>query len=237
MQEDEERLRRAAKQWVRQHKKQLTKMFCDDSAYPREESPVTIFMAGTPGAGKTEFSKSLIETFDRKMVRIDADEIREMMREIGYNGKNSPIFQEAVTVAVSNLYHHVVNNGQSALLDGTFAYSNWRQNIEASLFKERIVELYYLYQEPEVAWRYVKRRENKQGRAVPREIFVHDYFASIKNVEDAIQKYGGKLAVNFARHDYENNKYDVIISVTNIASHIPKVYSKEQLESLIQENG
>ncbi len=191
-------------------------------------------MAGTPGAGKTEFSKSLITTFGYAIIRIDADEIREMMREIGYNGKNAALYQPAVSGAVSNLYSHVLAKKQSALIDGTFAYSDWRQKLDESLKNNRIVEIYYLYQDPEVAWRFVKARERKQGRVVPKEVFIHDYFACIENVTKAKELYGNKLTIYFVKHDYEKSSEYVMIDAHSIADNLPKAYTKDELESLIK---
>ncbi len=56
------------------------------------EKAVAIFMAGSPGAGKTEFSKYFLEKefgVD-SIVRIDPDEIRETLP--GYNGENAYLF-------------------------------------------------------------------------------------------------------------------------------------------------
>ncbi len=234
MSESSDEVQKRAKHWLKQNKRQLKESFCDPVDYPKDKEPVTVFMAGTPGAGKTEFSKSLVETFQKSMVRIDADEIREMMRDIGYNGKNASLYQQAVTAAVSNLYSHVVRNGQSALLDGTFAYANWRVNIESSLQKKRLVEIYYLYQDPEIAWKFVKLREKKQGRAVPREVFIKDYFLSIENVQKAKEIFGDKITVYFAKHNYEKHLEYVIVDVSSIADHLPKVYTNDELEDLIK---
>ena len=193
-------------------------------------------MAGTPGAGKTEFSKSLVATFDNQMVRLDADEIREMMREIGYNGSNADLYQAAVSGAVSNLQSHIIKNKQSAVIDGTFAYTNWRQKIDNSLKAKRLVEIYYLYQDPEVAWRYVKLREKKQGRSVPKKIFIDDYFSCIKNVNKAKEIYDNNVTVYFAKHNYEKRLEYVIVNVSNIAEHLPNVYTRDELESLIEQD-
>jgi UDP-N-acetylglucosamine kinase len=225
---------KAARHWLKQNKKQLLEAFCNDESYPAEAKPVTIFMAGSPGAGKTEFSKSIIETFGSIMVRIDADDIREMMREIGYNGKNAALYQTAVSGAVSNLYSHILKNQQSALIDGTFAYENWQQKVDDSLRTNRLVEIYYLYQDPEVAWNFVKKREEYEGRAVPRRIFIKDYFSSIKNVSEALSKYGDRITVHFAKHNYENAKdYDIVVNIRSIADHLPKAYTRDELQGLI----
>jgi len=226
-------IQRTALQWVRANRKKLNVTFCDPLDYKDEPYPSTTFMAGTPGAGKTEFSKSLVGTFDHHIVRIDADEIREMMREIGYNGKNASLFQRAVGAAVNNMYGYVLKKRQSVVIDGTFAYGNWRENIERSLQNNRLVEIYYLYQEPEVAWNFVKQREQKQGRVVPGDVFIHDYYASIENVTKAKEVFGEKLQIYFAKHNYKKEVEYVIVNIKKVEEHLPKMYTKEELREII----
>ena len=45
-----------------------------------DAEPVSIFMAGSPGAGKTEASKALVREF-RDPVRIDPDELRSEFKQ------------------------------------------------------------------------------------------------------------------------------------------------------------
>ena len=42
--------------WIKKHKKDLFLKFADISLYEQDPYPTTVFMAGSPGAGKTEFS-------------------------------------------------------------------------------------------------------------------------------------------------------------------------------------
>lgn len=223
-----------AKQWVKENRRPLIAKFCDPNTYPSSKSPVTIFMAGTPGAGKTEFSISLLEKFDGTFVRIDADEIREMMREIGYNGQNAEIFQPAANKAVNILFDYSnKKGGQNVLLDGTFAYGNWRENVERSIDHGRKIEIYYLYQDPEIAWDYVKKREHEQGRVVPLEAFVKSYDDSVINAQRAIKDYGKYITVYFAKNDYTKNVESIAVDVDDIEKLLPKRYTKEELQELL----
>lgn len=231
MDEDHQALK--AKQWVRANKKRLYDTFCDLKKYPKTKQPITVFMAGTPGAGKTEFSKSLIDAFDHPIIRIDADEIREMMRDIGYTGANAHIYQQAVGAAVNNMYGHVIKRSQSALVDGTFAYDNWRENIDRSLRQGRLVEIYYIYQDPDIAWKYVKDRESQQGRAVPGSIFIRDYYASIENVQKAKNVFGNQVHLYLAKHNYQKEIEYVIVNIAKLATHLPKIYTVEELQAII----
>jgi predicted ABC-type ATPase len=229
----EERIKKSAQQWARANKKRLKASFCDPTVFVPQKTPVTIFMAGTPGAGKTEFSKNLVQIFGNHIVRIDADEIRDMMKEIGYNGQNSLLYQNGVGIAVNDLYRSSIKQRQSVLIDGTFAYSGWRANIDMSLADNRPVEIYYLYQEPRIAWDFVKKREAAQGRVVPRGVFVKDYATSIDNVCKAKEVYGDKVTIYYAKNNYQKSLEYVKINVGLITDFIPHVYNSNELESMI----
>ena len=64
--------------------------FADATEHVADELPTTLFMAGSPGAGKTEISKRLVPRFKQKPIRIDADEIRTLCP--GYAGNNAHAF-------------------------------------------------------------------------------------------------------------------------------------------------
>ena len=58
--------------------------------YEVEELPVSVFMAGSPGAGKTESSVRLLEDFQKtsggqRVMRIDPDEFRKEFISCGYS--------------------------------------------------------------------------------------------------------------------------------------------------------
>ncbi len=230
----EEKLRAKADQWVRANRKKLIHDICNPKNIVPVDNPVTIFMAGTPGAGKTEFSVNLIQSFGGNFVRIDADEIREMMRTIGYTGANSQLFQKAAAKAVNILFDHANKSGQNVLLDGTFAYGDWKLNVQRSLDKHRKVEIYYLYQDPLIAWEYVLRRKEKEGgRVVPEDVFVQSYQQSVKNVQSAKDIFGDKITLYFAKNDYTKRVESIKVDVANIEKLLPKTYTSNDLKDAI----
>lgn len=237
MASSEDKLRAQAKQWVKVNRKKLIAEFCNQDQFPKTDNPVTIFMAGSPGAGKTELSQSLSDEFGGGFVRIDADEIREKMRAIGYNGKNSDIFQDAANKAVNLLFDYAnKKGGQNVILDGTFAYGNWRENVERSIAHERTVDIYYLYQDPTRAWDFVQRRASKDGgRYVPKAVFMQAYIEAIKNVRKAKQLFGNKITVYFAKNNYQKNIEKIVVDVDDIDKYLPKMYTLEELEARLDE--
>ena len=66
-----------ALRFARSNKKSIAKRLTDKAIYPSEESPVSVFMAGSPGAGKAEASLALVNLCaDTPILGIDPDELR-----------------------------------------------------------------------------------------------------------------------------------------------------------------
>ena len=145
--EDGQILKQKAEEFARANRKQIAKELTDKGLYIPEAFPISIFMAGSPGAGKTEFSTALIhleEGGQEKAIRIDGDELRNRLP--GYNGTNSFLFQGAVSILVEKIHDLVLENKQSFILDGTFSnYPKAAQNIERSLHRGRRVFMMYVY--------------------------------------------------------------------------------------------
>jgi len=177
--------------WVKQHKKDLFLKFADLSFYEQDPYPTTVFMAGSPGAGKTEFSKRLTELFVQKPVIIDADEIRKIIPK--YIGKKAYLFQKAATKGVNLLYDFVCKMGLNVIIDGTFAYADPVANIKRSLKHNRNIEIYFLYQDPIISWKFTKIRERKEFRNVPKDVFINAYLKSIENVTTVKKDFGNKI--------------------------------------------
>ena len=71
---DEQRMQDEAISFARSHKKAIARRRTDRAIYPSEQDPVSVFMAGSPGAGKTEASIALVNLFaDTAILRIDPE--------------------------------------------------------------------------------------------------------------------------------------------------------------------
>jgi predicted ABC-type ATPase len=135
-------------------------------------------MAGSPGAGKTEASIALINLFaDTAILRIDPDERRSEFAD--YEGGNAWIFQSGVSILVEKILDCAFDQRQSFVLDGTLSNIDVaRRNVDRSLRKGRFVQILYVYQNPLLAWDFVKAREEAEGRRIRPEHFVDQYFAA-----------------------------------------------------------
>ncbi len=153
---NENQVREEAIKYSRENKNEIAKKIADLNKFPRETNPVSVFMAGSPGAGKTEASQALLQRFSSQytnfsgsfnVVRIDADELRSEFRT--FTGANSNSFQAAVSILVDCIHDLVLAQSQSFILDGTLSnFAKAEQNIERSLKRNRTVQIYYVYQAP-----------------------------------------------------------------------------------------
>ena len=170
--------------------------FTDIETYLPDLHPSSVFMAGSPGAGKTEASISLLDVIKQRkgnlhVLRIDPDEFRSVFED--YTGNNAWLFQPAVSILVSAILDVALKQNQSFVLDGTL--SNFKianENISRSLKRNRYVQLLYVYLSPEKAWEFVQAREKKEGRKIPPDRFIEQYFMARQNVNQLKQIYGNQ---------------------------------------------
>ena len=187
----------------------LINKFIKDKNIIKSEKPLSWFMAGSPGAGKTEISRNFINQRIKEgknnLVIIDADEIREVCK--GYNGKNSSTFQKSSDKGINILLDYCLDNDLDFLLDATFAYKNYKENIKRCIKKNRKIVITYVYQDPISAWNLTKAREIEKGRVVPKGVFIDSFFESRKNVMNVLREFEDKIFIYFVYKKYKNNEY------------------------------
>jgi hypothetical protein len=154
---NDEEIRKTAQKFIQHNRALLVDTFASESVHKPDDFPVTVFMAGSPGAGKTEVSIELVKQFTSLAVRIDADEIRKLCE--GYTGMNAHLFQSAASIGVEILYHYCLDQKLNMVVDGTFAHQKTTSNIEKSLALGRKVIIYFVYQDPQVAWDFTKKEK------------------------------------------------------------------------------
>ncbi|OGG61140.1 hypothetical protein A3C87_03240 [Candidatus Kaiserbacteria bacterium RIFCSPHIGHO2_02_FULL_49_34] len=233
---DEQKICDAAIEYVKTQKSQLVERYASLDVVKPDTNPVSVFMAGSPGAGKTEFSLRLlqqIKTSDINVVRIDPDELRKGMP--GYGGGNAHVFQLPVTKLVHELHASLLKNKQSFLLDGTLSnYATAKQNVERSLKRGRSVYVYYVYQDPLQAWKFTQAREKQEGRRIMKETFITQYFSAKDTVNALKTEFGDRIVVHLV---VKNSDHEIIMfekNIRSIDSHLKVKYSKESLEGAIR---
>lgn len=225
------KLAEEAFKWVKSNHKKIIEIFAGGAEYVSDAQPVTLFMAGSPGAGKTEISKRLISRFKYKPVRIDADEIRALCPH--YSGEIAHLFQKAATKGVNILYDYALKKSINVILDGTFAYGDAMKNIKRSLDEGRKVEIFFVYQVPMQAWDFTKKREAIERRKVSKRIFIEAFFKSQNNVNLAKGEFGNKIELNLFIKDFEKNIEDLKLNIERVDYYLKKKYTKIQLEKVL----
>lgn len=223
----------AAVEFARANKKRIAKELTDTSIYLPEIDPVSVFMAGSPGAGKTESSKELVRELesgrnDSKILRIDPDDLRAHCP--GYDGHNSALFQGAVSIIVGKILDLAHDQRQSFLLDGTLAnYDRARANVDRCLKKGRTVQILYVYQDPVLAWQFVQAREAEEGRCIPVASFVDQYFLAREVVNRLKRELGPSIKVDLLLKPHDASARVYQAGIEQIDYFVPETYDRQAL--------
>jgi UDP-N-acetylglucosamine kinase len=218
--------------FARQQKKIIAKRLTDPAVYLPEEQPVSIFMAGSPGAGKTEASLELINEVGGALLRVDPDELR--CEFDGYDGSNSWLFQPAVSVLVERILDTALKQRQSYLLDGTLTnFDKAKENIQRALKRDRAVQVLYVYQEPRQAWSFVQAREATEGRRIEPDTFVRQYFEARRVVNRLKAGFGSAIDVDLLLKNNDGTHRAYQANIDQIDNHVPEKYDPLTLQQLL----
>mgnify|MGYP001574469728 CR=1 FL=1 len=233
--EAERRIELDAIAYAKANRTRIARELTDPKVFIPEQNPVSVFMAGSPGAGKTEASMVLIDSLAKariNVLRIDPDELRTKIE--GYTGVNSWLFQSAVSLLVERVHDRALDQGQTFLLDGTLSsYDVAMKNIERSLKRERVVQILYVYQAPEQAWKFVKAREAKEGRRIQPEDFERQYFAARQVVNRLKTELGKSIQVDLLMKNNDGSQRFYRAGVDQIDNHIPENYSPADVRTML----
>lgn len=238
MTQEEQAVSERAVAFAKQNRTRVARELACLKTYPSDEYPVSVFMAGSPGAGKTEVSRAFIERMQAggsTALRIDPDDFRDYFPE--YTGRNSSLFQRGVTTFVERTLDLVYQQRQSFLLDGTLANPDVaRRNISRALDKEnRSVQIIYVYQRPELAWEFVLAREKKDGRSIPCPEFVRQLYAAKASVCALKRQFERALQVDviIKDNDGENGDIGIDLSADEIDGFVNQPYDHKELEEVL----
>ena len=233
--ESEKLIQSEALDFARTNKKDIAKRLTNKARFLPEDEPVSVFMAGSPGAGKTEASielLSIVEDNGVEILRIDPDELRHEFPT--YTGDNSWLFQGAVSILVERIHDLALKQRQSFLLDGTLShYDKAEQNITRSLRKRRVVQILYVYQDPALAWEFVKSREAVEGRHIKRETFIDQYFAARNVVNRLKTTFGSGIRVDLLLKNTDNSHKLYKAGIDKIDNHVPEKYTPADLAKML----
>jgi len=232
---EEQNICDAAVTYVKENKKDLIATHIQSKPEVQKGKPLAIFMAGSPGAGKTEFAETFLENPQVNgldVVCIDPDALRKEMP--GYVGDNSYLFQKGVSRLVNELYSAALKQKRSFLLDGTMSsYTQAEQNIERAIKYNYEVYIFYIYQDPVSAWRFTQAREKTEGRRIRKDTFISQFLAAPESVNRLKAHFKKEVTVNLIVKDvfHKIKKYEV--NVDKIDSYIKHTYTKNTLEDTL----
>lgn len=251
----EKAIQQQAVDFIEAHKDRLIDKFVIQKN-PLRLGFITIFMAGSPGAGKTEFSQrymSLIlgsggaesvvgvlikkgihvKSADTLLIRIDVDEIREFLPQYRKTDPeseikgNAHIIQTAANKGLDILRNYCFDNEVSFLHDGTFAnYQTMKELVKKSLTLDRAVHIYYLYLDPLTAWQFTKAREYLEGRNIGKGKFIEQFFKSRENVDRIKREFGDKVKMHCVLKNKSNEVEDIVFNWQSIDQFLEIHYNK-----------
>ena len=229
---EEQRIQDAAVAFAKGHRRAIARRLTDVALYPPEEFPVAVYMAGSPGAGKTEASIELIASLGGQVLRVDPDGLRNELP--GYTGENAWLFQHAVSVLVERILDTAFDQSQSFILDGTLTnYDKAVANIARALRKGRAVQVLYVYQEPAQAWAFVRAREALEGRRIQPQTFIEQYFAARDVVNRLKAHFDGDIRIDLLLKNIDGTDRTFVNNVDQIDSHVPEKYDVGALRTML----
>jgi UDP-N-acetylglucosamine kinase len=236
---NEEEIASKAKEHARKYRMGIARKLTDTSIFIPESNPVSVFMAGSPGAGKTESSVRLIEELSSNgnghVLRIDADEYRLFFKDQGYHGHNSHVFHGAVSLVVEKVHDLALSQSQSFIFDGTLSkFDKAVENIKRSLEKGRFVQIIYVYQEPYLAWEFTKKREEYEGRKILKADFIKAYFGSRETVNRLKERFGNKIELDLVIKDIDNTELRYEKNIQSVDPFIKNKITLQELESSLE---
>ncbi|GEM_PF-220143 len=232
---DDLQLEQEALQEARKRKKDFAREKVDSIA--GEDCPVSVFMAGSPGAGKTETARNMKELFVQQsgldFIHINNDEYRKEFS--GYIGINSPLFQSAATIFVEAVHDRALKRSVSFIMDTTLSnYTKAKSNISRSLAKSREVLIVFVYQSPSQAWEFVQARETVEGRRVPDAVFIEQFLSAQVTVSRLKQEFKDKVNLMFIKRDSHVGQEAVYFDVKDIDALLGRKYTSSELKALVE---
>jgi predicted ABC-type ATPase len=170
--------------WVKANKKALITEIISNTK--PSDPPTAIIMAGVPGAGKTEFLNHITPEI-ADIVVIDLDTIVTKMPN--YQSAEYYKYRKAANIIVSGILTAAIKNHLNFALDGTFSHEKGVENIARALKHGYEVSLFFVDQNPALAWEITTARRILTGRPIEHAGFVKACHNVVPNVQNAIKTF------------------------------------------------
>ena len=218
--------------WARKNKKRVARELIRKLDVASSEHPSGIFTAGLPGAGKTEFTVELLKEIIGSPLRIDMDEIATLIE--GYRPEIANKFRLGASMILGRIYDETVKNKIDFVFDGTFGHERAIENFERALKQKYTVKVYFIHQDPALAWGFTKDRELIERRSINKESFLGTYSSLFENIRTLQNSYKN-VTISIVVKDKQNKIGQRFENVDDIFSIIPKPLARDELERVIFE--
>ena len=241
--QEEQRIAAEARNYIKKNRKLLINTLASPERYKKDKkyNPTSIFTAGWPGVGKTEYATMIIAHFKGlrgvNVLHLDIDKCRDFLPQ--YTGRNSYVIHSAAVKAMDLLFDYAQNRSLHYVLDSTFANDVTVNSLERAIERQRSVFIDFIYLAPEVAWINTKARAATEGRYVPKKVFAEAYFRSLQNIKRVEKEFGDHVSINVIvktnkMHPLSLGLKKFEIDVKNIESYLPSMYTEKELLSRIE---
>ncbi len=159
-----------AKDWSKDKKNQQAVIDACMKKYEPTRARIAIFMAGIPGAGKTEFVRGLQNSSMKNTVIIEHDQLVEYIDT--YTPERYYDFRKAGSNLVGALFTHCLKNELPFVFDGTLSHDRASHNIKKTLQHGYSVIVIYIHQDIKSAWKLTQDRELVKKRSIERKGFL-----------------------------------------------------------------
>ncbi len=207
-------------QWSKENRKKLCRDFFSKKEVQKGQK-IALFMAGSPGAGKTEFIRRLLSDDQHVWYYIlDLDEIRSWMPK--YKWKYAEKYTKWAIKILEMLIDECIHNEYPFVLDGTFTSTKaMERNIERLINKNYKIGVFYIHTVPELAWLYTLYRGKDEWRLIPVSRFIRDYYLAPENICLFSEKYQEAIDIYIVNKKYEDGtiKYDLFPADNSMSIH------------------
>ena len=168
-----------------------------------------------------EFIHKFLKT-ERNLVHLDIDTIRDFFKPIGYDGKNSDLFQKPASYGVQFLFDEIIKvRSLSLVVDSNLSHFQTAKENMVKLLKQNYkVEIFYIYNDLEQCFLYTKKRESVTNRVVPEDVFFNSVIKSRSTTAEIKKLFQDDIILNVV--DKRDNQYYQDISHNKFEEIIPK---------------
>lgn len=216
--------------WAIANKKQIAREFIRKTNFISKDNPAGIFTAGLPGAGKTEFTIELLKDIMDKPLRIDMDEIATLIED--YKPEIADKFRAVASIILSRIYDEVLKHKIDFVFDGTFSKDRSLENLARALRHGYTTKIYYIHQEPQIAWQFTKARELIEHRAIEREGFIETYLQLENNLKQLCSNYKN-VTISLIIKAEDNKVGRRLENVPDLFKELPAFFTESQLRTMI----